>query len=100
MTDRCAECSFAWDTPVADGLRIVDRLPAASREAIERIGEDVYRRPEPEVWSANEYIWHLVDAFRMAAEWLHDMSMREHPIHYAVDNDALAAIRGYTRLPV
>jgi hypothetical protein len=100
MSERCAECNFDWDTSTLEGLRIVDRLPADARELVERMGEAVYRRPEPEVWSANEYIWHLVDAFRMAAEWLHDIRVREHPTHYAVDNDALAAVRGYERLPV
>lgn len=36
----------------------------------------------------------------MSAEWLHDIRVRDHPTHYAVDNDALAPIRGYERLPV
>jgi hypothetical protein len=36
----------------------------------------------------------------MSAEWMHDIRLREHPTHYVVDNDALAAARGYERLPV
>jgi hypothetical protein len=79
---------------------MVDRLPADARALVEQLGEAAYSRPEPAVWSANEYIWHLVDAFRMAAEWLHDIRVRDHPTHYAIDNDALASVRGYERLPV
>ncbi|HEX8918933.1 MAG TPA: DinB family protein [Chloroflexota bacterium] len=100
MAETCAECSFDWATSTLEGLRIVHRLPEDAREMVEPMGEGAYRRPQPDVWSANEYIWHLVDAFRMAAEWMHDMRVTEHPTHYAVDNDALAAARRYDRLPV
>ena len=100
MSERCAECNFDWDTPVLEGLRIVEQLPANARALVELLGDTVYQRPEPDVWSPNEYIWHLADAFRGSAEWIHDIRTRDHPTHYAVDNDALAAARGYGRLPV
>ena len=98
MAEPCAECGFSWDTPIADGLRIVERLPQAIQDAIAGGGQVLFERPSPQVWSPNEYIWHLADIFRLAAEWLHDMGMLDHPTHYAVDMDALADARGYRRL--
>jgi len=100
MTDRCGECKFDWGTSTLEGLRIISRLPLQSRQVIEPMEDDVYFKPETGGWSANEYVWHLADTFRMGAEWLHDIRTREHPTHYAIDNDALAAARGYARLPV
>ena len=100
MAERCADCGFAWDTPILDGLRLIDQLPERARATVGDMGEEAYQRPAPEVWSANEYVWHLADAFRSAAEWIHDIRVRDHPTHYAIDNDALAAVRGYDRMPV
>ncbi|HZU14735.1 MAG TPA: DinB family protein [Chloroflexota bacterium] len=100
MSERCAECNFDWGTSTLEGLRIIDRLPRKAREVVEEMGSAAYHRSDPAVWSPNEYVWHLADTFRLAAEWLHDMRTREHPTHYAVDNDALAAVRGYDQLPV
>jgi DinB superfamily len=100
MSERCAECDFDWGTSTLEGLRIIDQLPTNARELAKNMGEAAYRSTEPKVWSANEYVWHLVDAFRMAAEWVHDIRVREHPTHYAVDSDALASVRQYEHLPI
>lgn len=100
MAERCAECDFSWDMSILDELRIIDSLPEQAGDLVEHIGDAVHRRPQPDVWSPNEYIWHLVDNFRTAAEWMHDIRVNDHPTHYALDNDALAAARGYSRLPV
>lgn len=100
MSERCGQCGFDWGTSILEGVRIIDQLPAACRELVERLGDEAYTRPAPQVWSANEYVWHLVDTFRLSAEWLHDIRVRNHPTHYAVDSDTLASVRGYARLPV
>lgn len=100
MSERCDECNFDWNTSLLEGVRIIDQLSGNARTLIDGMGEAAYRRPEPAVWSANEYVWHLADAFRMGSEWLHDIRIREHPTHYAVDNDALAAVRHYQNLPI
>jgi hypothetical protein len=100
MTDPCAECGFAWDTPVLDGLRAIERLPQDVRTLIATRDNALLERPAPEVWSPHEYIWHLADIFRLSAEWMHDIRTLDHPTHYAVDTDALAALRGYSRLPL
>ena len=100
MSERCSECGFDWDLPLLEGLRVIDALPASAREIVEQAGEAAYRKPENGGWSANEYVWHLADAFHSSSEWLHDIRTRDHPTHYALDNDALAAVRGYERLPV
>jgi|SRR5579875_1539857 len=100
MSETCPECGFDFATETAEGLRIISRLPEDAGGIAESMGDAVYRRPEEGVWSANEYVWHLADTLRLSAEWLHDMRVREHPTHYAVDNDAMAAVRGYNKLPV
>jgi hypothetical protein len=99
MAEQCAECGFDWDLPLQEGLRTIEDLPTRAREIVERAGETVYRRPDGGGWSANEYIWHLADTFHSSSEWLHDIRTRDHPTHYATDNDALAQVRGYERLP-
>jgi hypothetical protein len=98
MADACAECGFAWDIPVAESLRVIEQLPQAVRDTIATGGHLLFERPSPQVWSPNEYIWHLADIFRLGAEWLHDICVLDHPTHYAVDMDALADVRGYSRL--
>src|SRR5437764_4906459 len=100
MSDQCAECGFAWDTTILDGLRIIERLPQDIRELAETREDALFERPAPQVWSPNEYIWHLAEIFRVSAEWMHDIRTQDHPTHYAVDTDALAALRGYNRLPL
>jgi hypothetical protein len=100
MTEACAECGFAWDTPILDGLREIERLPRDIREMVEAQAQVLLERPAPQVWSPNEYIWHLVDIFRLSAEWMHDIRALDHPTHYAIDTDALAELRGYNRLPL
>jgi hypothetical protein len=42
------------------------RLPRDTRETVE--AQALLERPAPQVWSPNEYIWHLVDIFRLSAE--------------------------------
>jgi hypothetical protein len=100
MADQCAECGFAWDTPILDGLRAIERLPQDVREVVATREGALLERPAPRVWSPHEYIWHLVDIFRLSAEWMHDIRTLDHPTHYAVDTDALAELRGYNRLPL
>lgn len=98
MANRCDECNFDWDTPILDSLRIIDQLPERARALVEARGDAAFERSSPEVWSPNEYVWHLVDAFRLAAEWMHDVRTQTHPTHYAIDNDALAEVRHYNQL--
>ena len=98
--ERCTECGFAWDTPILDSFRIIEQLPRDLRGVIEAGGDAVHQRPAPDVWSPNEYLWHLADLFRLSAEWMHDIRALDHPTHYAIDTDALTALRGYNRLPV
>lgn len=99
MTEHCGECGFAWDTPILDGLRMIERLPRDIGEVIATREHALCERPAPMVWSPNEYIWHLVDIFRLSAEWMYDIRTLDHPTHYAIDTDALAELRGYNRLP-
>lgn len=66
---------------------------------MEEVGDAVYQRPQPTVWSPNEYGWHLVDTLGTGADWIHDIGVNDHPTHYALDHDALAEARGYDRFP-
>src|SRR5690348_15005761 len=99
MTNRCAECGFDWDTPILESLRIIAALPQRAASLLSDSGRAL-ERPAEGIWSPNEYLWHMADIFRFSAEWLHDVRTLDHPTHYAVDSDALAALRGYQRLPL
>jgi hypothetical protein len=100
MTERCAECGFVWDTQLDEGLRVIGELPARTGLVLQGMGPDAYRQPADGTWSANEYVWHLADVFRMSSEWLQDMCTRDHPTHYAVDWNEMAALRRYADMPL
>jgi hypothetical protein len=98
MTQPSDDCGFDWSTPPLACLRIIGELPAQARAVLEPAGEAARRRPDPTTWSSHEYLWHLVDAFRISAEWIHDVRVLDQSTHYQPDNDKLADGRHYANL--
>lgn len=96
----CDECGFDWDAPLLDTIRIIGQCPERAEAVMEGASDAVYRRPQPETWSPNEYVWHLVDTLPIFSEWLHMTRTLDHPTHAPVDVDRLAEIRGYAERPI
>ncbi len=98
MAEQPDDCGYDSATPPLEGLRIIGLAPAQVKTALAEAGDAALRRPAPTVWSPHEYTWHLVDNIRIAAEWMHDVRVHDHPTHYAIDMDQLLAVRLYSRL--
>ncbi len=98
MAEQQDDCGYDPATPPLEALRIIGELPASARDILASAGDSAFRRPEPKVWSAHEYLWHLVDNLRISAEWMHDVRVVDHPTHYHVDLDQMVEVRGYSRL--
>jgi len=96
----CDECGFDWETPLLEKIRIIGQFPDRAGAVLEGAGGVEYRRPSPETWSPNEYVWHLVDSFPIFAEWLHMTRTQNHPTHAPADADRLAEVRGYAGRPI
>ena len=99
MANQCDECGFDWTTSALDGIRLIGLFPDRVESIARGAGDRVNQRPDPDVWSPNEYIWHMVDLFHMFGEWLHMTRTLDHPTHAPLDSDALAAVRGYANRP-
>ena len=100
MANRCDDCGFDWDTPLLEKIQVIGRFPDRAAELLQGAGDAAYRRPEPEIWSPNEYLWHLVDVFRVFPEWLHMTRTLDHPTHNPLEGDQAAQARGYGERPV
>lgn len=96
----CDECGFDWATPLLHQIRIIGQFPDRAHTLLQKRMGDVMHRPETATWSPNEYLWHLVDMFRIFSEWLHMARTQDHPTHAPADADRLAEIRGYAERPV
>jgi hypothetical protein len=96
----CDECGFDWDAPLLEKIRIIGRCPDRADAIVEGAGDAAYHRPDPETWSPNEYVWHLVDSFPIFSQWLHMTRTQDHPTHAPADQDRLAEVRGYAERPI
>jgi hypothetical protein len=100
MANLCDECRYDWDTPILERLRLVADLSERLTSRLEDAGERAYEKPDPDVWSANEYVWHLADMLKIFAEWLHATRVHEKPVWYPGDANAMAESRGYAEKPL
>jgi hypothetical protein len=100
MARTCEGCGFNWEAGLDEDIRLVALFPDRASELVGGAGDEALRRPSPEIWSPNEYVWHLVDIFRMFAEWLHMTRVLDLPTHAPLDSDQMAAVRGYSDRPV
>lgn len=100
MTQPQDECGYDFATTVLENLRIIGELPQRARSLFEGERDEAHRRPDETTWSPAGYLWHLVDVYRLSADWFHDMRTIDHPTHFGIDNDVMAAQRHYDDLSV
>lgn len=99
-SDRCEECGFVWNAPLLDQLRIISQFPDGVYELTDGMDHVVYERPAPDVWSPNEYVWHVADVFSIFGELLHMVRTQAQPMYRTIDGDALAEVRSYGERPL
>lgn len=95
MSETCEECGFRWDTPILEELRMIGELPERAQEIADGADEAVYKRSESNMWSPNEYVWHLSDWFHMFTEWMHLIRTQDDGVHIPTNPDAVADARRY-----
>lgn len=96
-TDVCDECGFAWTVAVAEAIEVVRRGPAAVTAALPP-APAARRSPGPGMWSAAEYVWHLVDVLRIGRERLWTLRWDPGAGIPCWDENALAVARRYPAL--
>jgi hypothetical protein len=88
----CAECGIAYPTLTIETARaIIESLPGAAGAVVEHASaRDLRRRPGPEVWSAQEYLFHLRDVCVTYTIRLHRARTEDRPVLEPMLNDLRA----------
>jgi DinB superfamily len=94
--EQCPQCGFSWSMPLEGAIALVAQAPTTFREAAGR--RDARKRPQPEVWSPAEYLWHMVDVIRIGTERLWIALLDPDAGIPCWDADALADVRQYSAL--
>jgi hypothetical protein len=94
--EQCPQCGFSWSMTLDDAIALVVDSPTAFRDVGDR--PDATKRPEPEVWSPAEYLWHMVDVIRIGTERLWIAMLDPDAGIPCWDADALAGVRRYSAL--
>ena len=94
----CRECGFDWSTPAEAAAALIADMP--NRYAMLLQGQDGSRRHPDLTWSVVAYVCHVGDNLRIWAERMRS-SVDADQVHIqAYDQDALASVRGYERIPL
>jgi hypothetical protein len=93
---QCSECEFSWSMPLDDAIALVAHAPTTFGNVADR--PDAKKRPEPQVWSPAEYLWHMVDVIRIGTERLWIAMLDPGAGIPCWDADALADVRQYSAL--
>lgn len=95
---RCVECGFAWQLAGSEAERIVSEAPTRYASLL---GDWDPRRVTPAgTWSPTAYVWHVVDVLRSWSERLRALYEDPETAFVSFDQDRLADVRGYDRLPL
>ena len=96
--DPCRECGFAWSISQADAGSLVANIPARYSELLD--GRDASLRHPDLSWSVGAYVCHVADNMRIWAERLAGLALgATNPIG-PYDQDDLARVRNYGRVPL
>jgi hypothetical protein len=95
-TGRCAQCSFDWSIGREAAIDLIARSGGRLEEAL--VQADVHAPIAPDLWSPNQYLWHLVDVLRLGAERLWTLAVDRDAGVPAWDENELAAARHYDAL--
>lgn len=94
----CGGCGFGYArTPVSDAVGSIATVPGRAREAVGAVA-DVRRRPQPDRWSALEYLCHLRDVYVSSTIRLYRVRTEDAPVLEPMLNDLRAARFGYNDL--
>jgi hypothetical protein len=96
--ERCPECDYSWSIASADAVGIV----TAATERYELLLAGTARAPSVNEggWSADEYLWHVVDVLRFGTDRLWTLSVDPTSGIPGWDQDAMARVRNYAKLSI
>lgn len=103
----CPECGLDYDTvSPLDAINAVRSFPRRYRALLTTFDNDedpdslLYRRPQPDVWSAIEYTAHVADTLDYTAPQIRRMLVEDNPVLQAWDPDQRAADERYNERPL
>ena len=96
--DPCRECGFDWSIPLDAAASLVTEVPRRYADLLD--GQDGTAQLPSLAWSAKAYVFHVVDNLWIYAERLWGAVVAKQVGIHPYDPDALAAVRGYERIPV
>ena len=96
--DPCRECGFSWSISQADAASLVANIPARYGELLD--GRDASLRHPDLSWSVGAYVCHVADNLRIWAERLAGIALGTTGQVGAYDQDDLARVRNYDRIPL
>lgn len=93
----CESCDYAYtEITQGDALALVAGYPRRYREAVAALTDaDLRRRPDPETWSALEYLCHVRDVYSVHVERVTRALTEDNPLVDAMNNEARAARGDY-----
>lgn len=93
----CASCDYAYtEVSPGDALVLIGGFSRRYREAVAALGEkDLRRRPDPETWSALEYLCHVRDVYRVHVDRVTRALTEENPLVDAMNNETRAERDAY-----
>jgi hypothetical protein len=96
--DPCRSCGYDWSQPDGELLTELGALTATYREAL---GDLPGTASHPDrAWCASAYVLHVADNLRMHAERMAGTARGAAYVFEGVDQDELAVVRGYERVPL
>lgn len=96
--DPCRECGFNWSMSQADAISLVANIPKRYDELLD--GRAASLRHPDLSWSAGAYVCYVVDNLRIWAERLAGVALGATGPVGPYDQDDLAQVRNYSRIPL
>jgi hypothetical protein len=99
--DSCDECGFVYESVGSD--EVADLLRGFGPKFADRLSappEQLYTRPEPEVWSAVEYGCHVRDLFLIQRERLFVALVEDTPNFAPMYRDSRVELARYNSISV
>lgn len=93
----CESCDYTYTeiTP-GEALALIGGYPRRYREAVATLADaDLRRRPDPETWSALEYLCHVRDVYSVHTERVARALAGDNPLVEPMDNQKRAERGGY-----
>lgn len=96
--DPCRECGFSWSISQADAASLVASIPMRYSELLD--GRDASLRHPDLSWPVGAYVCHVADNMRIWAERLAGLALGATDPIDPYDQDDLARVRNYSRVPL